>query len=115
MRRHKICFTLLVIAFPLIFAAACTAAKFGNLSNGQAETFVPFAEGNLPEGIAIHKDVMYVSNSYPTVDGLVSEVLRIRPDGDVSVLTSFDATSNPDAFGRVGLAIGPGGDVLAAI
>ena len=115
----KCCKLVLLVLFfvcSMMVAVPCSAARFGSLPNGRVETFVSFDEGNLPEGIAIHKGTMYVSNSYLNEDGLlIPEVLRIDPAGDVSVFTSFHPTSNPEAFGRVGLAIGPGGDVLAAI
>ena len=92
------------------------AAKFGGLAAGQAETLVAFADGDSPEGITVHKDTLYVGNRHLSVDGLVSEILRISPDGVISPLATFEPpATDPNAQGVLGLAIGRQGDVLAAV
>lgn len=118
MRRHawKLALLFPLFAFHLIIVATCSTVKSGSLPSGAAQTFVHFLEGNSLEGIAIHKDAIYVGHRRPTVNGLASEILSIDPDGNVSLFATFDPpASDPAVFGIGGLAIGPGGDVLAAV
>jgi sugar lactone lactonase YvrE len=102
-----------LLSAELVITATANAKKFGSLAPGEAETFVPFAEGNSLEGIAIDKDTMYVGNRRETGSGFVSEILKITPNGDVAPLATFASPITGE--GVLGLAIGHKGDVLAAV
>jgi hypothetical protein len=101
-----------LLSVQLIMATA-NASRFASLAPGEAATFKPFAEGNSLEGIAIHKDVMFVGNRRETVSGVVSEILKVSPDGDVSTLTTFASPTTGE--GVLGLAISHQGELLAAV
>jgi sugar lactone lactonase YvrE len=122
MKRHTfrlaplLAISLSPLVAQLIAAGSASAAEFGSLPPAQAETLVSFPEGNSLEGIAIHKDSMYVGNRRRTEQGLVSEIIRIDPDGNVSPFALFDPPATAqNVEGVLGLAIGRQGDVLAAV
>ena len=73
------------------------------------ETVVTFdlAAGELPEGVAVdRRDNVYVSLIAP-----VSEIRKITPSGQQSTLVDL----NVGGFGPLGLAVGAGGAVYAAV
>jgi len=110
-----LCLTLLVALAVSVPVGAQVQGR-GGLDPGQVETIRLLPDGDSPEGIAVDLDgTVYVGNR-PHQDGLLfAEILKISPQGAVSLFATLGATANPLAEGLLGLAIDWRGDVYAAL
>src|SRR4029453_8827570 len=99
------------------------AATRSTLVPGEVETVVSLRPLiDMPEGIAIDRSGnIFIGNrrltsNRPNADLRLCEVLRISPDHTVSVLATLDqGARNGPTSGTTGLAVGPRGEVFAAL
>jgi sugar lactone lactonase YvrE len=83
---------------------------------GEVEIIMHLPEGDKPEGVALdpHGNI-YVGNRRQEGNIRFPEILKITPEGSVSVLATLEATSNPSEESLLGLATDASGNVYAAL
>jgi DNA-binding beta-propeller fold protein YncE len=87
-----------------------------HLAAGQVETILALPAGSSPEGVALDSRGNIFVGQRPSPDGAAtSEILRIIPDGTVSVFATLNVAAQPQAPGLLGLAVDPRGNVYAAV
>ncbi|MFQ5569996.1 MAG: SMP-30/gluconolactonase/LRE family protein [Rhodothermales bacterium] len=104
--------TLASVEMPFTKGSSFASAK--HLLPGQMETILSMPAGESLEGIALDKrGTIYVGNRRNDETGRISEILRITPDGVVSVFATLP-TAAPEAIGVLGLVTDASGNVYAA-
>lgn len=82
---------------------------------GEVEQILSLPDGDLPEGITLdERGNIFVGNRRAGGGGIISEILKIKPDGSKSVLVTFGADFSPSDQNLLGLATDPIGNVYAA-
>lgn len=85
------------------------------LPAGEVEQILDLPDGDLPEGITLdQRGNIFVGNRRASRGGIISEILKIEPDGSKSVLVTFGADFSPSDQNLLGLATDPTGNVYAA-
>jgi hypothetical protein len=86
---------------------------------GGAEFILRLQGGNFPEGIAVDEPGdIYLGNRRIANDDIVSEILKVSPDGSVSTFAVLATLEGLDALGTsgvLGLATDVRGNVYAAL
>lgn len=90
-------------------------ASSKEVNPGEVKTILELPEGDSPEGIALdRRGNIYVSNRRLEGETRVPEILRISPNGSVSVLADFPAITNASEETLLGLTTDMDGNVYAA-
>jgi sugar lactone lactonase YvrE len=99
---------------PAAPTAPALASK--HLTPGRVETILPLTGlTDMPEGIAVSaQGDIFLGNRRLAGNERIGEVLRITPDGRVSVFATLGRTGPDFNVGLAGLAVAPGGDLYAA-
>jgi len=87
-----------------------------HLAAGQVETILGLPAGSSPEGVALDRRGNIFVGQRPSPDGAAtSEILRVAPDGSVSVFATLNVSAHPEAPGLLGLVVDGPGNVYAAL
>jgi hypothetical protein len=75
------------------------------LPEGEVKQILDLPEGDSPEGVTLDSlGNVFVGNRRPAQNGIIAEILKIKPDGSISVLTTFEPNLNPNDESLLGLA-----------
>lgn len=87
-----------------------------HLAAGEVKTILTLPGGSSPEGVALDLRGNILVGSRPSESGAAtSDILRIAPDGTVSLFVTLAVDAIPEAPGLLGLAVAASGDVYAAV
>lgn len=87
-----------------------------HLVAGQVNTILALPAGSSPEGVALDRRGNIFVGSRPSESGATtSEILRIAPDGIVSIFATINVAANLDAPGLLGLALDARGNAYVAL
>ena len=87
-----------------------------HLVAGQVDTILALPAGSSPEGVALDRRGNIFVGSRPSESGaMTSEILRLAPDGIVSVFATINVAADSDAPGLLGLALDARGDAYVAL
>ena len=115
---HAALLSAVVVMLGLHGGTAVEGGQMGGarLSAGQVETILTLPVGSSPEGVALDRHGNIFVGSRPSESGAAtSDILRISPDGSVSVLATLAVAASPGTPGLLGLAIDGFGQIYAAV